>query len=74
MVSFNINDYVCVRLTDEGRKILTQQHRHVPAEDSDGYSKWQLWELMSVFGQHLYNGCIVPFEMTIKIFGNSRGV
>jgi hypothetical protein len=67
MPAFNINDYVYVRLTDEGRKILMQQHQHAPVEDPDGYSRWQLWHLMSVFGQHVYNGCRVPFETTIKI-------
>jgi hypothetical protein len=67
MPAFNINDYVYVRLTDRGRTILMQQHQPAPVEDPDGYSRWQLWHLMSVFGQHVYNGCLVPFEMTIKI-------
>jgi hypothetical protein len=74
MPAFNINDYVYVRLTDRGRTILMQQHQHAPVEDPDGYSRWQLWHLMSVFGQHVYmsaglrvDGYLPPFEMTIKI-------
>jgi hypothetical protein len=40
---------------------------HPPAEDEDGWSKWQLWELMASFGAHMHNGCRVPFELTIRI-------
>ena len=38
-----------------------------PAEDRDGWSKWQMWELMASFGQHMYNGCEPPFELVIRI-------
>lgn len=83
MAMFNVNRDVLVKLTDEGRKILREQHtelyRHAnlkgistpeylpKKEDADGWSKWQLWELMQAFGAHLYNGCKVPFETTIQI-------
>jgi hypothetical protein len=75
-VKFNINDYVKVKLTDCGRKILEDQHTelkmvlpdaeplHKP--DEDGLVKFQLWELMSIFGGHLFNGCQIPFETTIE--------
>jgi hypothetical protein len=71
----NINDKVRVKLTDFGRACLTQHDasckdlqplfKAMPKEDADGYSEWQLWELMSTFGERLYNGCEVPFEPTI---------
>lgn len=38
-----------------------------PAEDEEGWSEWQLWELMASFGAHMHNGCKVPFETTIRI-------
>jgi DNA-binding MarR family transcriptional regulator len=38
-----------------------------PEEDEDGWSKWQLWELMASFGAHICNGCKPPFELTIRI-------
>lgn len=76
---FNVNDYVWVRLTDVGRRILHHNHArlfsgarssapppYVPPEEIDGWSKWQLWSLMHEFGAHLH-GCDVPFETTIEI-------
>ena len=46
---------------------------HPPAEDEDGWSKWQLWELMASFGAHMHNGCTVPFELNIRIPGRVEG-
>jgi hypothetical protein len=78
-MKFNINDYVRVKLTDHGRKILDDQHTEfkkvmpsaepIHKPDEDGWCKFQLWELMSIFGQHLYNGCQIPFETTIELNG-----
>jgi hypothetical protein len=65
---FNINDCVYVKLTPKGRNMLSQVDGLQPIEeDSEGWSKWQLWMLMHTFGEHLYNGCALPFEPTIKI-------
>ena len=38
-----------------------------PIEDDLGWSKWQLWELMASFGEHMFNGCRPPFELNIRI-------
>lgn len=79
-VPFNINDYVYVKLTDRGRAIHRQQfdefNRHVmslmpreytpPKEDENGWSKWQLWVLMSTFGEHCHMGDDPPFETKIQ--------
>jgi hypothetical protein len=67
MIDFNINDYVYVRLTEKGRAILHSQSMSAPAENENGFGKWQLWCLMNTFGPHLCNGAKVPFETTIKI-------
>ena len=76
---FNANDYVRVKLTPEGRRILEERFLamsarvpgigafKLPKEDADGWSRWQLWDLMSTYGEHVYNGCKVPFETTIDI-------
>lgn len=37
-----------------------------PVEDSDGWSSWQLWNLMQELGPHIYIGCEIPFETTIE--------
>jgi len=80
MVEININDNVYVKLTDLGRKELERQkealRKQIPAleglsfereEDEEGWSKWQLWDLMNTFGHLLTLGRDVPFETTIRI-------
>ena len=77
---FNINDDICVRLTKTGKEILrkkfeilsTDHGNHdltfsLPDEDENGYSKWQLWDLMNQLGKYCYNGYDPPFEVIIKI-------
>ena len=77
---FNINHYVAVQLTDEGRKLLKEQNNKLRErfplysefkieENWDGWSKWQLWDLMNRLGKHIYNGCKVPFKPEIKLLG-----
>jgi len=66
MIPFNINDYVYAKLTDAGKAIAHEQLAKYEEFDG-GWSKWQLWELMAVFGSSMYNGCDVPFETNIRI-------
>jgi hypothetical protein len=79
-MKFNINHEVKVKLTDYGRKIHKQQWDDLvntypsvtmkytpPKEDRNGWSKWQLWQLMYTFGECIYNGAVLPFETTIEI-------
>lgn len=63
---FNINHFVHVRLTDAGRNYCAMDCRE-PKEDADGWSRWQLWDLMSVMGEQIYMGCKPPFETDIRI-------
>ena len=40
----------------------------MPEVDENGYSSFQLWELMNIFGSYMYNGNPkFPFETTIGI-------
>ncbi len=70
LVTFNLNDYVWVRLTEHALKILEEnlaesclpenmeelvRSKWVP--DEEGYVMFQMWELCREFGQHMYNGC-----------------
>ncbi len=70
---FNVNEYVKVRLTDRGREILRQRRTALGLDaleirEDDGWSQWQLWELMSIFGPHIYLGTYpLPFETDIEI-------
>ena len=79
MIEFNVNNYVHVKLTDEGREELKRQHESFNlqmngrlgqwkgvVEDSDGWSKWQLWDLMNRLGHMLSLGMVMPFDALIK--------
>ena len=71
---FNINQNVRVKLNDYGRKIHKEYFDHLaeglntslkyapPKEDAEGWSSWQLWHLMRVFGPYLWVGGKVPFD------------
>jgi len=77
MTPFNINNYVRVKLTPSGKDIHKQYYESIrnmrtnytyepPKEDTKGFSRFQLWELMSLFGEHIYMGMREqPFETTI---------
>lgn len=74
MQKFNINDSVYVKLTPKGYAIhrdywlpFTKDKYMPPSRDADGYSKFQLWDLMYVFGSHMHLGCKVPFETEIVL-------
>ena len=80
---FNINNYVKVKLTEKGKYIYYHQFDDInecrqkigckplnPLElkyDDEGYVEIQMWHLMEIFGEHLYNGCEIPFNTTIKL-------
>lgn len=76
----NINEDVQVQLTDHGRRIHREQHDEFnksfphlklkytkPKEDNGGWSKWQLWHLMQVFGPHIHLTMDNPFNLTIQL-------
>ena len=73
----SINRTVRVKLTDYGREIHHRQWQcqalmpHLsytpPNEDEDGWSEWQLWDLMSTFGPYVGLGEHLPFEVAIEI-------
>lgn len=82
-IKFNINEFVRVKLTAEGKAIHRRQWEdtqhyfprlkaeyYPPLEDEEGWSKWQAWELMQTFGQHVSMSFKVPFETTIEILVN----
>ena len=76
-ISMNINEPVWVKITDKGREILTEHWKHVLGDrfdatnydrlSSTGWVKFQLWDLMNLFGKHVYMGNNPPFELTIML-------
>jgi hypothetical protein len=65
MKTFNINDCVLVKLTEHGRDVEYHSYDNAPSgcregltkkPDANGYTCWQLHDLMHTFGPELYNG------------------
>ena len=73
-INFNLNSYVKVKLNDKGRNIYYHRNDNLgeeflrkcppdyPEEDNDGYTKFQMWELMILYGNHMNFGHDTPFE------------
>ena len=71
-MKFNINDKVVVALTEFGKQRLIGDARTIYRLDNGKYS-FQLWELMSIFGDYMYNGAEQIFikneiELEVSIF------
>ncbi|UGC97769.1 SOS regulatory protein [Pantoea phage PdC23] len=78
-MKFNIKHHVKVKLTDAGVAELKSQHEDLqifapsigdfspPKKDKQGYSEFQLWVLMSKFGEKMINGGDLMFETEIII-------
>jgi hypothetical protein len=76
-IDFNINNYVLVKLTNTGKNILKTEHDKMaadypmlgeykpPFEDHDGYSRWQMWDIMGKLGSHCGHGFSLPFDTNI---------
>ena len=78
-VEFNINYYVKVKLTETGKKHLFEDWHKLmkdypvaiqyrpPKVDADGYTRFQLWDLMSRLGEYTSMGLKQAFETNIII-------
>lgn len=77
-LKFNVNSVVRVKLADLGLDLLRKEHEELraaapslgewsPPVDADGYSRFQLWDLMARFGEHMGNGSPLMFETDIMI-------
>lgn len=67
MKELNVNSTIKVKLNDYGREVLCHQHDELnrkiinlggkplevryPETDEHGYSKFQLWDFMNIFGE-----------------------
>lgn len=69
MKAFNINELIKVKLTDHGKDIYYHQYDEFnkkvgyltispryPKVDSDGFTSFQLWEFMEIYGPHMHIG------------------
>ena len=87
-IRINLNDSVKVKLTDLGREIFyhkfdgVNEHwgrevikPHFPKHDDDGYSTFQLWDFMSLYGEHMgmcKNDVIEPLELIYRTHGRNN--
>lgn len=73
MKKLNLNSFIKVKLTDHGKDIYYHQYdwlkdyiiapeRNLPEVDADGYTEFQLWHFMNLYGEHLFNGYRVVVE------------
>ena len=82
LTEINLNWMVRVRLTDRGREIHRENYRRFdllmpgfsdrhpykpPTEDADGWSRFQLWELMNIFGRDMDCGVNIPMETGVVV-------
>ena len=80
MIDFNINNNIFVKLTDIGMEELRRQHEEFikefpafacefspPETDKDGWSKFQMHELMTTFANMVIMGSRLPFEATVRL-------
>lgn len=74
-MNFNINNEIKVKLNESGRKYyldylnkLGLSNRQLPKEDDAGYSTWQTWDFMRIFG-NAFNPCVngSPIDTNIEI-------
>jgi len=84
-ISFNMNGRVRVRLNQKGIDIMRHQHdelnnyirsrggkglRPFSADiDDEGYTSFQMWDLMERFGEHMTLGSEPPFHLEVIICG-----
>lgn len=62
------HNYFLKQFGDRATAIKALGEFKAPKVDENGYSSFQLWELMNIFGQAMYNGNPnIPFEMNIAI-------
>ena len=83
MKQLNLNSIIKVKLTDRGKDIFYHQYDELnsrnigvppitprfPDVDSEGYSTFQLWDFMHVYGKHMMLGLpevIKPLNIYIQ--------
>lgn len=79
MIEYNLNKTVYVRLNNTGRNIYksymeelnrncTMRFSVEPEVDKNGYTKFQLWDLIHIFGEYIDLGLPTPFDKNCIYF------
>lgn len=89
MIKYNVNNRIKVKLTEYGKSILerevaatmsmlktlnfTDEYSPYP-EDDDGYTEFQLWNFMRIFGNHFEAGSHLIVENNeLVLIGGENG-
>lgn len=69
----NLNYYIKIKLTEEGRIIYKKYYAKYNCEapklniDNEGYVQFQIHDFMHIFGERLFMGATLPCETYCKI-------
>ena len=69
----NLNYYIKIKLTEEGRIIYKKYYAKYNCEapklniDNEGYAQFQIHDFMHIFGERLFMGATLPCETYCKI-------
>ena len=69
----NLNHYIKIKLTEEGRIIYKKYYNSHNCEapkldiDDEGYVRFQIHDFMHIFGERLFMGATLPCETNCKI-------
>lgn len=71
-MNVNCNQWAGVRLTAIGRRIYRDHYAQFgnprePEVDAEGWTWLLLWQVMHIFGPHIYLGCDEPFDANLEL-------
>ena len=72
-VECNVNNRVKVKLTEDGQAIVREHYAKILGyaagvmADEEGYTSFQVYEFMKIFGNHMSLGRKLPFDACILI-------
>lgn len=75
MIEYNLNKTIYVKLNDVGKDIYKNYIQNLnsnlstePEVDENGYTKFQLWDLIHIFGECIGLGLPTPFDKNCIYF------
>lgn len=70
MKRLNLNSIIKVKLTDRGKDVFYHQYDsfRYPDVDNEGYSKFQLWDFMHIYGHTFILGNVNEVIKPLDIF------
>lgn len=70
MDKINLNENVKVKLTDFGISLYKLRYDNDPKKDEQGYTSFQLWTLMNIYGLYIGMAKDAPFDLDILLKDN----